>query len=97
VPVTTVEDGGSIECSGWVDGEGYSRYVPYEGEQPDFGVARVTSSASGPPVLQGAATSAPAPRVAHRPKGRRKRPTAKKASSAGCNLTAEITLAYALG
>lgn len=101
VPVTTVEDGGSIECSGWVEGEGYSRYVPYEGEQPDFGVARITSSGSGSgPAVLGTAAPAPAAanRVAHRPKGKR-RHTAKKAaaSAPGCNLTAEITLGYALG
>ena len=100
VPVTTVEDGGSIECSGWVEGEGYSRYVPYEGEQPDFGVARLASSGSGaaPPAVMGAASQG-APSVAHRPKGKHRRHTAKKAatSTPGCNLTAELTLAYALG
>ncbi len=103
VPITTVEDGGSIECSGWVEGEGYSRYVPYEGEQPDFGVARLagSGSGSGPANVMGtAAPAAPsAQRVAHRPKGKKKRHTASKASASapGCNLTAEITLAYALG
>jgi hypothetical protein len=100
VPVATVEDGGSIECSGWVENEGYSRYAPYEGEQPDFGVARLTSSGSGsaPPAVLGAASKG-APSVTHRPKGRHRHRTAKKAAagSPGCNLTAEITLAYALG
>jgi hypothetical protein len=102
VPVTTVEDGGSIECSGWVEGEGYSRYVPYEGEQPDFGVARLATSGSGsgPSVMGTAAPASPSSqRAAHRPKGRHRRHTATKASASapGCNLTAEITLAYALG
>ncbi len=95
VPLTTVEDGGSIECSGWVEGEGYSRYVPYEGEQPDFGVARLTSSGSGPAPPSVMGTAAPAKgTVGHRPKGKHK---AKKASvsAPGCNLTAEVTLAYA--
>jgi hypothetical protein len=100
LPVTTVEDGGSIECSGWVEGEGYSRWVEYEGEQPDFGVARLTSSGSGPatPGVMGSAVKA-APHVAHRPKGKHRKHTAKKASvsAPSCNLTAEITLAYALG
>jgi hypothetical protein len=100
VPVTTVEDGGSIECSGFVEGEGYSRYVPYEGEQPDFGVARLTSSGSGSVAPEVMGTSAPArANVPHRPKGKHRRHTATKASAKapGCNLTAEITLAYALG
>ncbi len=98
VPVTTVEDGGSIECSGWVEGEGYSRYLPYEGEQPDFGVARLTSSGSGPSTPSVAGATAPAKsQVAHRPKGKRRRGTAKKATATvpTCNLTAELTLAYA--
>jgi hypothetical protein len=102
VPVTTVEDGGSIECSGWVEGEGYSRYVPYEGEQPDFGVARLASGGGSAPQVMG--TAAPAAgsatqHIAHRPKGKHKRAKAKKAAvpAPGCNLTAEITLAYALG
>ena len=98
VPVTTVEDGGSIECSGWVEGEGFSRYLAYEGEQPDFGVARLTSSgsASATPGVMGAAAPAKS-QVAHRPKGKRKRGTAKKAAATApsCNLTAELTLAYA--
>jgi hypothetical protein len=104
VPITTVEDGGSIECSGWVEGEGYSRYVPYEGEQPDFGVARLAGSGGGSPNAMGtaappAAAGPSAQRVARRPKGKKKRHTASKASvsAPGCNLTAEITLAYALG
>jgi hypothetical protein len=104
VPVTTVEDGGSIECSGWVDGEGFSRYVPYEGEQPDFGIARLASSGSGSAGATGTAAPAPAAaapssqRVTHRPKGKHRHHTATKASAStpGCNLTAEITLAYAL-
>src|SRR5947209_6012432 len=29
VALSTVEDGGEIECSGYVEGEGYSRYVSY--------------------------------------------------------------------
>ncbi len=100
VPVTTVEDGGSIECSGFVEGEGYSRYAPYEGEQPDFGVARLASSGSGSQTaVAPAAAAAPAKSVVHRPKGKHRRHAAKKAaaSAPSCNLTAEITLAYALG
>jgi hypothetical protein len=102
VPITTVEDGGSIECSGWVEGEGYSRYVPYEGEQPDFGVARLAGSGSGTAMGTAAPPAAAGPssqHVARRPKGKKKRHTASKASvsAPGCNLTAEITLAYALG
>ncbi|HXB15688.1 MAG TPA: hypothetical protein VNV44_08065 [Solirubrobacteraceae bacterium] len=96
VAVTTVEDGGGIECSGYVEGEGFSRYVAYEGEQPDFGVARVGSSgASGAPApaMSGAAVKG-SPHVSHRPKGKH---PAKKASATSCELTAELTLAYALG
>jgi hypothetical protein len=100
VPVTTVEDGGSIECSGFVEGEGYSRYAPYEGEQPDFGVARLTSSGSSSQnAVAPMAAAAPSKSVVHRPKGKHRRHTAKKAAASAptCNLTAEITLAYALG
>ncbi len=99
VPVTTIEDGGNIECSGYVAGEGFSRYVAYEGEQPDFGVARITSSGSSgapAPALSGAAVKS-APSVSHRPKGKHGKHPAKKASATSCELTAELTLGYALG
>jgi hypothetical protein len=95
VPLTTVEDGGSIECSGVVEVEGFSRYAPYEGEQPDFGVARLTSSGSGSAAPAPAAAPAVSGKsVVRRPKGKHK---AKKASATDCNLTAELTLAYAAG
>jgi hypothetical protein len=95
VPVTTIEDGGEIECSGYVEGEGYSRYVQYEGEQPDFGFARSTPTGTAPAVSGAAVKSAP--HVAHRPKGKHGKHPAKKASATSCELTAELTLAYALG
>ncbi len=88
---SVVEDGGYISCTG----SGESGYVQYEGEQPDFG------SNSGPRLLAGAAaptSSAPAVSHAQTPKRKkRKTPKAKKASSAGCMLTAQVSLVYAIG
>lgn len=91
-PVQSVsEDGGSISCTGTSE----DGYVAYEGEEPDFGSARILA---GGPVRAGAAPSAsvgaPRPLVKHR-KARR-RPKGKAALVAGCTLQAEVSLAYAL-
>ncbi len=96
VTVTAVqslaEDGGYIECSSPT-----SEYAEYEGAQPDFGYASAPaifgSSGAAAPAAQGA----PAKRVSHRPKVKRKKPAAKKASATSCNLTAQVSVVYALG
>jgi hypothetical protein len=86
---SVIEDGGYIECAD-ADNEDAS----YEGEQPDFG-----SGPSG--VVQGGpVASAPATalvKVSHRPKVKRHHATAKKASAPSCNLTAQVSVVYAIG
>ena len=85
------EDGGYIECSSPT-----SEYAEYEGAQPDFGYASVPSFGVSSGAVAPAAQSAPAKRVSHRPRIKRK-PAAKKASATSCNLTAQATIVYALG
>lgn len=88
---SVAEDGGYISCSGG----GESGYAQYEGEQPDFG------SAPGPRLLAGAAapaTTSAGVTHARTPKRRkRKTPKAKKAATASCTLTAQVSLVYAIG
>jgi hypothetical protein len=96
---TVTEDGGYIECSSG----GEEGWEPYRGEQPDFGSARnagqVLSSTTAP-----SATSSPSQQsagaVKRTPAKRRRRhrpPVAKKATAAGCKLTAQVSLAYIMG
>jgi hypothetical protein len=87
------EDGGYIECSSPT-----SEYASYEGQQPDFGFA------SAPSVIAGAGAAAPSaglkasPQVSHRPRVKHKKhPAAKKAAATSCNLTAQVSVVYALG
>jgi hypothetical protein len=81
------EGGGSISCSSGQESE----YVEYQGEQPDFG----SSDASVSPLEAAAAPRAP---LVRKPtaKARKKHPTAKKASTAGCTLSTQVSLAYAI-
>jgi hypothetical protein len=86
---SVIEGGGYIECNGGEESE----YASYEGGQPDFG--------NGPQPSVAAPTSASAPAVAHVKRGKvkhakRKRPTAKKAASVSCVLTAQVSLIYAI-
>lgn len=85
---SVIEGGGYIECNGGEESE----YVHYEGEQPDFG----TGPRSSGEVLSGSV-----PAIAHVKRGKvkhakHKRPTAKKAASVGCVLTAQVSLIYAI-
>jgi hypothetical protein len=87
---SVVEDGGYI----WCRGGGESGYAEYEGEQPDFG------SGPRPGIVAGAAVPERAPPVRPTPRRRRRRhraPAARKASAASCTLTAQVSLAYAIG
>jgi hypothetical protein len=100
--VNIVEDGGSIECTGAYEEEGSAAYARYEGEQPDFGWGHdpgVVLGSSGAAAPTSAAVS-PEKAVSHRPKAkkRKRRHTAKKAaaSTAKCNLTANVAAIYAL-
>jgi hypothetical protein len=88
---TVAEDGGAITCTG--AGE-ESNYVPYEGEQPDFGITRGGATPLVG-VAQGVAGAAkPAPPIKHR----RRRAKAKAAVAAStCRLSAQVSLAYAIG
>jgi hypothetical protein len=81
------EGGGSISCSGGEESE----YVEYTGEQPDFG----STDESVSPIE---AAAAPRTTVVRKPaaKRRKKHPTAKKASAAGCTLSTQVSLAYAI-
>ena len=83
------EGGGSINCTGGEESE----YVEYQGEQPDFG----STDQSVSPIEAAAAPSVAKAKVgkpAH--KRRKKHPTAKKANVAGCTLSTQVSLAYAI-
>ena len=91
---TVSEDGGEIGCNSGTE-EGWE---PYQGEQPDFGRARnagqVLSSAPAAAPTKGAAT---VQRPSSKRRHRRKHTTAKKATAAGCKLTAQVSLVYIMG
>jgi hypothetical protein len=83
-----VENGGYIGCTG--------NEIEYLGEQPDFGSPGAGVSGgevSVPRVAAAPVTSKPAVKHA---KKKRKSPTAKRASVAGCTLSTQVSLVYAL-
>jgi len=85
------EQGGSVQCH---DAE--SRYVEYEGAQPDFGYASrgVGVFASAPSAAAPPGTnSAPKPKKARK----RKKHPAKAAVAVSCAVEAQVSLSYALG
>jgi hypothetical protein len=88
---SVIEDGGYIECAD-VENE----YASYEGDQPDFGSAP-SGSVQGAPVAAAPSTAVARPKVSHRPKVKHHRATAKKASTPSCNLTAQVSVVYAIG
>jgi len=92
---TITEDGGGIECSSG----GEEGWEPYQGEQPDFGSARnagqVLSSRAAPPAAS--SPSSAVKRTSAKRHRKHKRPVAKKATAAGCKLTAQVSLAYIMG
>jgi hypothetical protein len=92
---TVTEDGGGIECSSG----GEEGWEPYKGEEPDFGSARnagqVLSSTAAPPAAS--APSSAVKRTSAKRHRKHKRPVAKKATAAGCKLTAQVSLAYIMG
>jgi hypothetical protein len=97
---TVTEDGGWIECnSGAGEEEGWE---PYRGEQPDFGSARsagqVLSSMAAPNAASPPSSSAGTVKRGSAKRHRKhRRPVAKKATAAGCKLTAQVSLAYIMG
>ena len=92
---TVTEDGGGIECSSG----GEEGWESYKGEEPDFGSARnagqVLSSKAAPPAAS--APSSAVKRTSAKRHRKHKRPVAKKATAAGCKLTAQVSLAYIMG
>jgi hypothetical protein len=99
---TITEDGGGIECnSGAGEEEGWE---PYQGEQPDFGSARnagqVLSSSTPTPAAASPSKGSSTPvvkRTSSKRHRKHRRPVAKKATAAGCKLTAQVSLAYIMG
>ncbi len=97
---TITEDGGGIECnSGAGEEEGWE---PYQGEQPDFGSARNAGQvlSSSAPTHAAASPESSTPvvkRTSSKRHKKHKRPVAKKATAAGCKLTAQVSLAYIMG
>jgi hypothetical protein len=92
---TVTEDGGGIECSSG----GEEGWESYKGEQPDFGSARnagqVLSSTPAPPAAS--SPSSAVKRTSAKRHRKHRRPVAKKATAAGCKLTAQVSLAYIMG
>ncbi len=87
-----VENGGYIGCTG--------EEIEYSGEQPDFGSPGSAGGEVGVPRVAGAAapvtTSKPAVKHAKKKKRKKQAPVAKRASVAGCTLTAQVSLTYAI-
>jgi hypothetical protein len=87
-----VENGGYIGCTG--------NEVEYLGEQPDFGSSGggTYSNAVSVPRVAGAAAPVVSnkPAAKHTKKKKHKAPVAKRASAAGCTLTAQVSLSYAI-
>lgn len=93
---TVTEGGGSIECKS-TEGEP-NTYVPYTGEQPDFGQTNSRVVFSGAVAPRGAA----GPKAVNKPPKRRKKhkgPIAKKSAAipSTCALAAQVSLVYAIG
>jgi Protein of unknown function (DUF541) len=86
-----VENGGYIGCTG--------NEIEYLGEQPDFGSPGVGVSPGAVSVPRVAGAAVPVinkPAAKHAKKKKRKAPVAKRASAAGCTLTAQVSLTYAI-
>jgi hypothetical protein len=92
---SVIEGGGYISCRGGEEND----YAEYDGVEPDFGTApqpnAETPVAGTSPEKQ---SSSPA---AHRltpkhPKTKHKSPTAKKAATITCTVTAQVSLIYAI-
>ncbi len=86
---SVIEGGGYIECAGEEE---------YLGEQPDFGspeVSIATNGVSTRTATPGFAPTAGKPTTKHKKK-HGKSPAAKKASTAGCTLSTQVSLLYTL-
>jgi hypothetical protein len=85
-----VENGGYIGCTG--------NEVEYMGEQPDFGSPGVESYGGevSVPRVAGAVTRGTSKPAVKHARTKKKAPVAKRASAAGCTLTAQVSLTYAI-
>ena len=83
---SVIEGSGYINCTG-----GEAEYAEYEGGQPDFGSGPAVGHRSAP-----VAASAPAVRRVKARRPKRRRPAAKKATAASCDLSAQVSLVYAI-
>lgn len=91
-PVQSIaERGGSISCSEGEDEEGYTLYVAYRGEQPDFGGGNEGETFAAAPKAATAPLATPKAK-----KKKKRKPVAKKASADTCTLSAQVGLVYAL-
>jgi hypothetical protein len=81
---SVVENGGSISCTAGPEAE----YLAYEGEQPDFPMNDAVAVAPR--------TFAPAVRLSKPKSKKRHKAKAKKATTAGCAVSAQVSLVYAI-
>lgn len=88
---SVIEDGGYIECA-----DADTEYASYEGEQPDFGSAP-SGVVQAAPTASEPSTAVARSKVSHRPKVKHHHATARKASTLRCNLTAQVSVVYAIG
>jgi hypothetical protein len=82
---SVVENGGSISCTAGPEAE----YLAYEGEQPDFPMNDAVAVA---PRAFAPAVRNSKPRV----KRHKAKTKAKKATAAGCAVSAQVSLVYAI-
>jgi hypothetical protein len=80
---SVVENGGSISCTAGPEAE----YLAYEGEQPDFPLNNA--------VVAAPRAFAPAVRIS-KPRSKRHKAKAKKATASGCAVSAQVSLVYAI-
>lgn len=80
---SVIENGGSISCTAGPEAE----YLAYEGEQPDFPINDAVAVA--PQTFASAVRHA-------KPKVRKHKAKAKKATAGGCAVTAQVSLVYAI-
>jgi hypothetical protein len=81
-----VEDGGSISCTGGEE----SDYVEYQGQEPDFPTASVSTPV---PVAAGTVERATVRKKPHKP-APKKKPAAKEATATTCLLSASVSASY---
>lgn len=91
---SVVEEGGSIECKS-TEGEP-NTWVPYDGEQPDFGHTNSSVVFAGKAVAPKAPARKGSKPANHKKRKKRKSPSAKKSSvvASTCELATQVSLVY---